>query len=201
MWWVEQRKTLPLLEKLLGSLHMHAQEHVFQRIGAVAAHPRPEVSHKLCWGIYIAARGLKYSFKREITLVPTAYILLQCLQHRGAVHVCFLQTSTLKHQFKEHLSFPGFLVPPKLGLSIDLWFGLHRTSVFSSRLPSMSVARTMKYTQFFYLEWRVPLILLSEEFNKLAFLTCQAGFQLSVTQHLLGCSPSMLLAFACSSSS
>lgn len=57
---------------------MHAREHVFQRIGAVSAHPRPEVSHKLRWGIYMAARGVTYSFKRKTALVPTVYILLQC---------------------------------------------------------------------------------------------------------------------------
>jgi len=77
MCWVEQRKTLPLLEKLLGSLHMHAQEHVFQRIGAVSAYPRAEVSYKLCCGIYLVKRGLRYCFKRKISLGPAVCILLK----------------------------------------------------------------------------------------------------------------------------
>lgn len=118
---------------------------------------------------------------------------------------------------------PRLFSPTKIrSLSIDLCFGLHiRTLAFSGRLPSVSLAQTMKYTQLLcwlgqiwrkifsdrrqvtitlfllgleiYLGWQFSLILLCKVFNKLAFLTCQARFQFSVTQHSLRCSPSMLL--------
>lgn len=57
MCWVEQGKTLPLLGEGLQSLHMHAQGHVIQRIGAVSAYPGAGVSYKLCWDIYLIRRG------------------------------------------------------------------------------------------------------------------------------------------------
>lgn len=56
---------------------MHAREHVFQRIGAVSAYPRAEVSYKLCHGIYLVERGLTDSFKRKISLGPVVYILFK----------------------------------------------------------------------------------------------------------------------------
>lgn len=92
MCWVEQGKTLPLLGEGLQSLHMHAQGHVIQRIGAVSAYLGAGVSYKLCWDIYLIRRGPTCRLKGKKKVQVVKYISCSNVTSgKGPIRTCFCE--------------------------------------------------------------------------------------------------------------